>query len=574
MTEVIIGNGLITISRETFAGCSALTNIVFGSSVQTISDYAFTNCTALQTVHIPDNVINIGPNAFKGCTLLVNFRLGTGVQSIGASALQDCTSLNTITIPANVQTIGNGVFTNCTSLEETVIEKGVLRSFGSNVYSGCSSFDRIYYTGSASDWSVIAINSKNVYPLTVTPYYYKKSAPTTSGNYWYYNSDGEKRVWKVHETSFKAEEYSEKFANSFFGNETSSYSSTLLQQLKKDDFLQAQVKIWEGLNTITDYENKTIAKKDLYKLLIFDLLMGEATSSFNPYDLMAESMDFYILDIAEFLFEGEVDDLEYLKYVNPEQYNYLELTDKFFKDIKGAEMIFKTAGNMYDAIITSAKYLALSNMDQNFHLVLNEIANDKSLPSELRAAARESAEAYGNASAAMLANILIGEFATDTADDILKQFVEDVWELTIKKIFPQYMVIDLTIKGIKFIGNAGFNLDNRNEAYFQLEAAVGLENALRHVIKDTLPDYLRYDLKSKSEYYMYAIDMYKTSVLLGFDYSSNLLEEYSKGWDVSDEEEEFYKNTMSQLAELKISKRASYDRFDKSIQELYLEYYS
>ena len=574
LTKLVIGNGLTKISRETFAGCSALTDITIGSSVQTISDYAFSNCTALQTINIPDNVINIGPSAFKGCTLLENFRLGTGVQSIGASALQDCTSIDTVTIPANVQVIGNNAFTGCVELDETVIEKGALQSIGSNVYSGCSSFDRIYYTGNASDWSRISVNSKNVYPLTVTPYYYTAKEPSAEGNYWYYNSNGEKRVWNVGLTSFKAEEYSETFAGSAFGSETSSYASQLLKELKKDTLFQAELKIWEGVNLLSDFETRSISQKDLYKLLIYDLLMGEANSSANPYDVCAEYCDSFFIKILDSGFKYAKPSLEILKITDPSEYNYVIILNEFFEGVGNAELMFKTAGNMYDAIMAASQYLALSNMNENFRLVLNEIAKDSSLPKALRDAASECADAYNNASQELLEKISLCEYTKDTAIDIFKTFGTEALSRMIIEAFPNYIILDTVLSGMKFIMDNGFNCGDTSEKYYYLEASVGLENSLRKVIKNTLPDYYRYNLTDQSEYYMYSIDMYETSVLLGFDYASDLLTEFSKGIDVSDEEEEVYLNTVSQLAQMKENKKKNYDLFDDKIDDLFVEYYA
>ena len=574
LQSVVIGSGLTAIDRETFQDCSALQNVVIGSSVHTISDYAFSNCTALVTINIPDNVTTIGSNAFKGCTLLENFRLGTGVQSIGASALQDCTSIDTVTIPANVQVIGNNAFTGCVELDETVIEKGALQSIGSNAYSGCSSFDRIYYGGTADDWSVITVNATNVYPLTESPYYYSATSPSASGNYWYYDTNGTIRVWNISETSFKAEEYSEKFAYSEFGNAETSYSNQYLKELKNDSWLQAGIAIWEGLNTVTDFDSKKITKKHVYKLVIYDLLMGEVGSNVNPLACMEEACDSYIFEYAEFFLEDEIADLETLKYLNPALYDEAGFIDKFFKGVDGAEFIFQTTSNLYDALYTCAQYQALSDMDENFYLVLIEISKDSSLPSDLRNAAKECANCYQTASKGMLAKVIAKEFAASTMEDLWLEYAEVAWEAVITSIFPQYKVVEMTVKGVMFLANAGFNLDARNEAYYQLEAAVGLENALRKVIKNTLPDYLRDDLTDKSEYYLYAIEMYQTSVLLGFDYSSSLLSEFSKGLDVNASEKQAYDTTISQLKDMKNSKKQTYNNFDQQINQLFVEYYA
>ena len=574
LESVIIGSGVTTIARETFAGCSALQNVVIGSSVHTISDYAFSNCTALVSINIPDNVTTIGSNAFKGCTLLENFRLGTGVQSIGASALQDCTSIDTVTIPANVQSIGNSAFQGCIELDETIIENGNLQTLGSNVFKGCSSFDRIYYGGTADDWSVITVNATNVYPLTESPYYYSATSPSTSGNYWYYDTNGTIRVWNISETSFKAEEYSEKFAYSEFGSEETSYSTQLLKDLKSDTLLQAGIAIWEGLNTITDFDSKKITKKEVYKLVIYDLLMGEVNSNVNPLACLEEACGSYMFEYASFLLETDPKDLEALKYVDPSLYNNADFFNKFFKGIEGAEQVFKTSANLYDALYTCAQYQALSDMDTNFYLVLTEISKNTSLPTDLRNAAKDCANCYRNASAEMLAMVFANEFAAATMEDLWLEYAEVAWEAVITSVFPYYKVVELGVKGVMFLANAGFNLDARNEAYYQLEAAVGLENALRKVIKDTMPDYFRYTLKDKSEYYMYAIEMYQTSVVLGFDYSCALLTEFSKGLDVNASEKQAYDATISQLKDMKNSKKQTYNNFDQQIHQLFVEYYA
>lgn len=81
-----------------------------------ISRYAFYGCTALESVAIPDSVLDIGANAFTGCTALTQVQLGTGVSYIGDEAFSDCTALEGISIPASVTEIGYYAFVNCTGL--------------------------------------------------------------------------------------------------------------------------------------------------------------------------------------------------------------------------------------------------------------------------------------------------------------------------------------------------------------------------------------------------------------------------------------------------------------------------
>ena len=579
LKTVVIGNAVETIGEGAFSNCSALTNVQLGNGLITIANYAFENCTALTTITIPDSVQNIGEHAFKGCALLVNFNIGIGVQRIGAYALQDCISLKSVAIPANVQVIGAGLFTNCSSLEEVIIEKGVLREVGNDVFNGCSNFDRMYYTGTASDWVLVAVSEDNSYPLNVSPYYYSLSSPSGKGNYWYYNGNGEIRVWNVSETSFKAEEYSEKFANSTFGSSNTSYSSQFLSQLEGDSLFQARILIWEALHIATDssWESKAISKKDVYKMVIYDLLVGEADAQVNPLAGMDAACNSYVYDFAKFLLGKDSltkAELDQLKNLSPLDYDYVEMVDKYFKGIDVLKEVFEMSTNLYDALYVAAQYKALSDMDTNFYLVLTEISNDGSLPWDLRNAASECADCYRTATDALLKKIVVQEFASSIMEVLWKDFQDEAWKAVLGSVFPQVKFADLTIKGAMFLANMGFNLDACNEAYYQLEAAVGLENALRNVIKNTLPDYLRYNYKDKSEYYMYAIDMYQTSVLLGFDYSNNLLREHSKSADVNAEEKQAYENMMAQIRGMKQEKATMYNNFESVIEQLYVAYYS
>ena len=580
LTSVTLGNKLLAVDRETFRDCTALVSVTIGERVETIGDYAFAGCVLLETINY-DHVPTIGNYVFEGCVSLKNIDLGTGVNSVGSYAYSGCTALTSVVIPANVESLGNNVFNNCTALDDVTFVNGkdFLRSFGSNIFEGCSSLERLYYTGTSNDWAKITISEDNVYPLNVTPYYFCSSSPSAKGNFWYYNIDGAKRVWNVNETSFKAEEYSEKFANSTFGSSDSSYSSQFLSQLEEDTLFQARILIWETLHIATDssWDSKAISKKDVYKMVIYDLLVGEADAQVNPLEGMEVACNTYLYDFAKFLLGSESltkAELDELKKLKPLDYDYVKMADKYFKGLDVIQEIFEMTTNLYDALYVCAQYKALSDMDTNFYLVLTEISNDDSLPWDLREAASECAGCYRTATEALLKKIVLQEFAYSTMEVLWNDFQEEAWKFVLGSVFPQVKFADLTIKGAMFLANMGFNLDACNEAYYQLEAAVGLENALRNVIKNTLPDYLRYNYKDKSEYYMYAIDMYQTSVLLGFDYSNNLLREHSKSADVNDEEKQAYENMIALISDMKRDKATMYNSFESTIEQLYAIYYS
>ncbi len=60
------------IARSTFNGCSSLSQIVIPEGVASISDYAFYNCASLTSITIPDSVIGIGDSTFRYCISLTS----------------------------------------------------------------------------------------------------------------------------------------------------------------------------------------------------------------------------------------------------------------------------------------------------------------------------------------------------------------------------------------------------------------------------------------------------------------------------------------------------------------------
>ena len=68
ITSVEIENGITSIGKYAFEGCTNLTSIKISDSVKSIGSYAFQNCTSLASIEIPKNVTSIGVDSFYLCT--------------------------------------------------------------------------------------------------------------------------------------------------------------------------------------------------------------------------------------------------------------------------------------------------------------------------------------------------------------------------------------------------------------------------------------------------------------------------------------------------------------------------
>ena len=165
--SVTIPDGVTSIKRYAFSGCSSLTSITIPGSVTSIGNGAFQGCTGLTSFTIPDGVTSVGEQAFSNCTNLTNVTIPESVTSIGTNPFSGCFSMESfkgkyaspdgvflidsgviiamayaaingsVTIPDGVTSIGDGTFVNCTSLTSVVIPDSVM-NIGQNAFYGCT----------------------------------------------------------------------------------------------------------------------------------------------------------------------------------------------------------------------------------------------------------------------------------------------------------------------------------------------------------------------------------------------------------------------------------------------------
>jgi len=139
--EVIIPEGVETISSYAFANMSKLKRVVLPSTLVRIDFGAFYECTALTEVVGIENVKFINRSAFEGCALKGNIKLSCAV-AIADRAFAGNTKLEGITLGKDVQSVGAYAFANNTALKTVKIEAELIK-LGQYAFDTCSSLEEI-----------------------------------------------------------------------------------------------------------------------------------------------------------------------------------------------------------------------------------------------------------------------------------------------------------------------------------------------------------------------------------------------------------------------------------------------
>lgn len=138
--DLVIPDGVKTITNNAFYGFSGLTSVKIPSSVTSIGTECFWDCSGIKTIEIGDNTSQeaatvVGMRAFYMCKNLESAVLGNNIVEIGRNAFDGCESLQSIVVPNSVKTMGSHAFVGCKSLESVQLSENLKRiewaSFGS-----------------------------------------------------------------------------------------------------------------------------------------------------------------------------------------------------------------------------------------------------------------------------------------------------------------------------------------------------------------------------------------------------------------------------------------------------------
>lgn len=229
LTEVFLNDNLTKIPSGTFFGCKNLV-VNFPSKLKEIGENAFYGCEKLVISGKLDNLDTLGKSAFYGCIGLTEFYCGEYLNAVKENAFYGCVNLKTVVIDGATGVEVNA-FGNCTSLESVEIKKfsngtSTLTGIRYSAFNGCSSLKYvvlpqgmtsfyessfynmpqgfiIYFLGNPTNTFKIYLSgafttltwaSAEDY-LGVPVYFYSATEPSTSDNYWHYDTDNKPVAW-------------------------------------------------------------------------------------------------------------------------------------------------------------------------------------------------------------------------------------------------------------------------------------------------------------------------------------------------------------------------------------------
>ena len=116
--EVVIDEGVTSISRNAFTDCGRIISIEIPKSIKVIESRAFYFCTNLTSVTFPNAEIELEDEVFLLCTKLATVTIPYGLTKIGVRAFSNCGKITTISLPESVTSIGDEAFYGCEGLNQ------------------------------------------------------------------------------------------------------------------------------------------------------------------------------------------------------------------------------------------------------------------------------------------------------------------------------------------------------------------------------------------------------------------------------------------------------------------------
>lgn len=150
-----VTNIFTAMNNHPFKNSSNITEVFIGKNVETIPGLMFYGRGSITSVYITDMAhwcsINFKDNYANPMSVAEKFYLKDDL-------------VTELVIPDNVDTIGDYTFYNFTGITSVAIPSSVT-NIGNSTFKNCNNMQYVFYKGSESDWSGIAIGTDNI-PLT------------------------------------------------------------------------------------------------------------------------------------------------------------------------------------------------------------------------------------------------------------------------------------------------------------------------------------------------------------------------------------------------------------------------
>ena len=143
VSHVSLPDSVVSIGKDAFSDCEALTKAELPEGLETIDDNAFANCASLSEINFPGSLKSIGEMAFNYCDLKI-IELPEGLERIGAIAFSGCQSVSMIDIPSTVTELGSDAFSFCYGLKECNIYADNITTIPQGLFAACSNLEAVY----------------------------------------------------------------------------------------------------------------------------------------------------------------------------------------------------------------------------------------------------------------------------------------------------------------------------------------------------------------------------------------------------------------------------------------------
>ena len=137
MGLIILTDGTsVQVGLEAFANSKCffkrqdIKTVVLPEGIKTIRKESFSGCTSLEEVKIPYGVTSIEPEAFSGCSKLRQIEFPASLKTLGRHAFA-CSGLQSVDLPPRLKTVDKEVFINCPDIVTFTVPEGYIAdSFG------------------------------------------------------------------------------------------------------------------------------------------------------------------------------------------------------------------------------------------------------------------------------------------------------------------------------------------------------------------------------------------------------------------------------------------------------------